>query len=235
MILGYESGSGFLYRAHPFTVLTLVLATLVTVFALPALVGPLGVLVGIVLLAFIGGVSKVLPTASVLAAPFWFFLVVIHVILGDAPTRALVVGLQVSSMIVAFLIFLVVTHPGRLVDAMLARRLPAGAAYLLASALQTVPRLRARAAAIRDAQLVRGLRVQGVGGRVQGLLALGMPLVLGALHEVDERSLALASRGVQTGLHPTPLHPPSDSSLDRLARLLLYVFIVAAVAVRFLT
>jgi energy-coupling factor transporter transmembrane protein EcfT len=45
-----------------------------------------------------------------------------------------------------------------------------------------------------------------------------LPLVLSSLHEVDERALALETRGLTAGARRTPLAPPADHAVERLFR-----------------
>jgi len=64
--------------------------------------------------------------------------------------------------------------------------------------------------------------------RLRALRALALPLVLSALHEVDERALALETRGLAGGVRRTALHPPDDAAVERIARWGLLALVVAA-------
>jgi energy-coupling factor transport system permease protein len=132
-------------------------------------------------------------------------------------------------MIASGLWLMAVLPPPRLIEAMVARGWPVSVAFLLSSTLSAVPALRLRAARLVEAQRSRGLRTRG--GpliRLAALRALALPLVLSALHEVDERALALETRGLAPGIRRTPLAPPPDSPLQRLAR---WAVVLALVAV----
>jgi energy-coupling factor transporter transmembrane protein EcfT len=59
-----------------------------------------------------------------------------------------------------------------------------------------------------------------------------MPLVLSALHEVDERALALETRGLAPGVRRTPLAPPPDSVAQQVARWGVVLACVAALVWR---
>src|SRR5438552_16156117 len=84
--------------------------------------------------------------------------------------------------------------------------------------------LRGRARRIVEAQRCRGLSPQGsLGNRLRALRALALPLVLSALHDVDERAFALETRGMVSGARRTPLAPPPDSAVERAARWALLV------------
>lgn len=219
MIVEYQPGRGILHRVHPFTSLTLAGSVAVLVFALPAPLGPLLLGAALVTLAVGAGVARVLLTAAVIVAPIWGFLLLIHGLLGGEPLRALTFGGRIGSMVLGFLLLLVTVHPGRLVDALVARRVPFAFAYLLSATLQAVPRLRARGRQILEAQRCRGLRVRGSPfRRIRAIVPLTVPLVLGALAEVDDRAMALESRGGGRGGRRTPLNPPADTVADRIAR-----------------
>jgi energy-coupling factor transporter transmembrane protein EcfT len=59
-----------------------------------------------------------------------------------------------------------------------------------------------------------------------------MPLILSALHEVDERALALETRRLVPGTRRTPLAPPSDHAVERVTRWALAAACAAALAWR---
>src|SRR5207245_2293867 len=145
----------------------------------------------------------VLRTAVLTAAPFWLFLLLLH----DVPST-IAIGLRLTTMIASVVWVGALLPPGRLVEAMVAAGWGVTAAYLFAAALSAVPLLKARAQRIVDAQRCRGLSPRGgLGRRLRALRALALPLVLSVLHEVDERALALETRGFVPGARRTPLAP----------------------------
>jgi len=97
------------------------------------------------------------------------------------------------------------------------------------STLTFVPRLRARAVQVLEAQQCRGLRVGGSPlARLRALGPLVLPLVLGALAEVDQQVLALDTRGVSSGARRTTLDPPPDDAGQWALRWLCVVIVCAA-------
>ncbi len=235
MILGYVPGRGVLHRAHPFTVLALAGAAVALALALPSPQGSMGVALALCLLALVARVARALVTAAALTAPFWVFLVLIHVVFGDDPGRAVAVGGLVSAIVVVSLLVLATVHPARLIDALLDRGFPFSIAYLLAATLQSVPRLTQRAVAILEAQRCRGLRVRGsLWRRANAVVPLAIPLVLGALAEVEERGIALEARGAAAPTRRTPLSPPRDSGEERVLRWALVFSTVTVILVRVL-
>ena len=204
-------------RLHPFTLLAIAGALPALAWTLPAPWGGLATAVLAFALTLTPGASPRLPvfrTALVTAAPFWVFLLLLHDV---ASTVA--IGLRITTMVASFVWLMAALAPSRLVEAMVAAGWGASVAYLFAATLSAVPLLRARARRIVDAQRCRGLSPRGgVASRLRALRALALPLVLSALHEVDERALALETRGLVPGVRRTPLAPPPDSALQRIGR-----------------
>jgi len=171
---------------------------------------------------------RLIRTVILTAAPFWLFLYLLHGAQGMVAT-----GLRLTTMIASFLWLSAVLPPPRLVEAMVAAGWPVTAAFLLSATLSAVPKLRERAVRVAEAQRCRGLRTRG--GplvRLAALRAIALPLVLSALHEVDERALALETRGLAHGVRRTPLSPPADHPGERIARWGLLAGCVAALVWR---
>ena len=87
-----------------------------------------------------------------------------------------------------------------------------------------------RARLVVDAQRSRGLDTEGgVWRRAAGVVPLVGPVVIGALHAVEARSLALEARAFG---RPGPRHllwAPADPGPERVARWLVLVALVVAV------
>lgn len=202
---------------HPFTLIGIALALPALAWLLPFSWGGLAPMsLALALCAGAGGRAGfgVLRAALLTAAPFWFFLFVLHGVAGMLTTAP-----RLTAMIASFLWLVAVLPTARLVEAMVAAGWPASAAFLLSATLSAVPALRERARHIVDAQRCRGLPTRGGPlTRIAALRALALPLVLSALHEVDERALALETRGFSGTVRRTPLAPPPDPSVERVLR-----------------
>ena len=248
-MIGYVPGRSPLHRAHPYTTLALAGAILLGAFALT---GPLAVwllVLAAAAFAAVGGVLRAsLRTALVLSLPIWVLLFVLHGLLGAEPrivlgpvalsaagvARALVLGGRVTAIVLGFLAALATASPHALVEAMTADGVPFGRTFLLASTLTVLPRMRERAVQILEAQQCRGLRLGGSPvARLRALGPLVLPLVLGALAEVDEQVLALDARGAAGAARRTALAPPNDSAGQRVLRWALLVLVAAAYAWKF--
>ena len=243
-MIGFRPGRSLLHRAHPFTPLSVAAALLCLVFAVddPRLL--MLIVAGSILFAILGrSFRHVARPALLLALPTLVLLFLLHAVLGPDPyvylgslrvsstglARALMLGGRITAILFAFLTVLATVSPARLVEAMTDRGISFGTTYLLVSTLTMVPRLRARAAQILEAQQCRGLRLGGSPvARIAALGPLVLPLVLGALAEVDEQVLALDTRGVTSGSRRTALDPPGDSAGDWATRWICLCFVVAA-------
>jgi energy-coupling factor transport system permease protein len=215
-------------RLHPFTLLALAVALVVLSWLLPAPWGGLAAAILALGLAGARGLRPGLWPALVTAAPFWLFLLILH----DVHTTV-AIGLRLTTMVASSVWLVAVLAPARLVEAMVAAGWRADFAYLFAATLSAVPVLRGRARRIVEAQRCRGLSPRGgLRPRLRALRALALPLILSALHEVDERALALETRGLVPGARRTPLAPPPDRGVERAARWALVGLCVAALVWR---
>lgn len=240
---------GLAARAHPFTPVVVTFAVVALAFVLPAPGGPLLLALLMIVAAPLVGDGRALLPAAWLALPFWVLLFVLHGPLGEAPMTMLgpiavsVHGMQVAlttsarltAVIVVSVLLLRGFRPGRFVDAALARGWSWTGAYLTAATLNAIPRFQERAIRVRDAMRARGLRVGGnIITRSLAFVPLALPLMLGALHDVDERAFALATRQARLdGTTRTPLRIPEDPVGEQVLRWGLILLVVAATVWRF--
>jgi energy-coupling factor transport system permease protein len=221
-------------RAHPFTPIIATLAIIALAFLLPAPGGPLVLALLVALFVPLSGDTRAFVPAAWLALPFWILLTFLHGVLGEG-TRvavgplafstsglelALTTSARLTAVILASVLLLRGFRPGRFVDAALEEGWPWSLAYLSAATLNAIPRFQDRAARVQEAMRSRGLRVRGsLLTRLLAFIPLALPLMLGALHDVDERAFALATRQVRAdGARRTPLRPPADTLADQLTR-----------------
>jgi energy-coupling factor transport system permease protein len=235
-------------RAHPFTPMVLTLAVAACAVAAPGPVAAASVYGLAVAAVVAAGIGRAALRALVPLAPLWFFLFLLHGVLGDGE-RVAVAGFlfsreglvlavtqaaRLGAIATASLGLYAAFSPARFVDAVAARGWPFSLSYLVVATLLALPHFRARAAAILDAQRSRGLRIGGSPlNRVRALGPVTFPLLLGALAEVDERGFALESRCAGRVTARTPLAPPADTGADRALRWLAALVAAAAVSWRF--
>ena len=115
---------------------------------------------------------------------------------GARPLWALGLWLRILSVVSVSQIYLECFPPRRIVKSLLDGSIPSGVAYLIASPLLLSEHIGRRIGEIREAQLSRGVRVNGsVRERLSSLSALVFPLVLGLLNDLPARSAALDMKG----------------------------------------
>lgn len=91
--------------------------------------------------------------------------------------------------------------------------------YAVAATLDAVPQMLERGRLIRDAQRARGLDTEGsIGARLRGVLPMAGPAVLGAIHDVEARTLALETRGFGRPGRRHVLWAPPETSVERVVR-----------------
>ena len=132
------------------------------------------------------------------------------------------------------MLLLLTTRPDDLLEGLVARGVSHRIAFVVLSAVQLIPRMRDRADRILAAQSARGLAVDGsIRTRVRALVPLIGPVLLGALIDVRERTLALEARGFGARPGRTAYRVVPDPAEDRLIRIGLLVatalVVVAAV------
>ena len=107
----------------------------------------------------------------------------------------------------------------RFIHALFASRLPASFSYLLAGPLLLVDQLRQQLAHIREAQIARGVPLDGnFWQRFTALPALVLPLAGQALSELAVRGAALDLRAFRAVPQRTTLNAPVDSHVQRAVR-----------------
>jgi len=165
--------------------------------------------------------------ASILLVNTFFFPGAHDVILPIGPFEPTWSGLEAASQaavrVVGFacsvLLFGLTTSADDLTADLERRGAGRRSTFIVNSAIQTVPRMLARAGEITEAQRARGLDTQGsIRRRVQGLIPLAGPLVIGALTDVEEQTMALEARAFTAPGRRTVLRTFPDGAGQRLLR-----------------
>jgi energy-coupling factor transport system permease protein len=242
--------SGFYRTVNPATKLALAALEVVAAFLVPGWLGPLAVLAVVLATTAAARCLRALVLIAAAAFPVVGSIVLVNLFLlpgaGDAIFRAgpiaptwsgLSFGLQTASRLLAFSLAIAVVYLTTTVDDLLADLARRGVGrrpvFIVGAAVETVPLTIERAREIVDAQRARGLDTQGrFYRRAAGVVPLAAPLILGALAEVEERTLALEARAFTAPGRTTLLRVPSDTLVDRLIRWGAILVLVALVAVR---
>ncbi|MER3418553.1 MAG: energy-coupling factor transporter transmembrane protein EcfT [Chloroflexota bacterium] len=245
----FRPGTSWLHRRHPTTKLFGLAWALVATFLLPPVVLP-AIVTLLLTLALGCGLGRTLVASLRIPAALVASIVLVNALVFPGPTTPLVAlgpltvsreGLtfgvvSAGRILVAFsasILVLVTTLPDDLLEALVDRGVSHRIAFVVLSAVQMVPRLQAKAAAILDAQQARGLATSGsLARRARALVPLVGPLLLGSLIDVRERTLALEARAFgarpeRTAYRLVP-DPPGDRPLRIVSLLGIAGVLVAA-------
>jgi energy-coupling factor transport system permease protein len=211
--------------------------------------GPVAVLVLVLAIALAAGVARqmrpfVLATIPLMASILLIntFLypgardVIVH--LGPlAPTgTGLAAAIQASLRVVAFAlsvsVFSLTTPTDDLLVDLERRGVGRRGIFVIGSAIRTVPRMAERATEIVESQRARGMDTEGSPfRRIRGVIPLAGPMVLGALTDVEERTMALEARAFSAPVRRTTLRPIDDTPPQRIVRWIAAIGAVALVVV----
>ncbi len=254
MISLYQPRDSPIHRLHPLTKLTLSFGLIAVALGAPVDWAPLLLYVAVLVpLSYVAQVpGPFLSTSWRLLLPFAISLFLIQSFffpegtqilarLGPLTVKAEGVRFAFASTVRillitgALLLTLLTTHPGLLMTGLVQKGFPPPLAYVVVTTLQIVPQMRERARTIIDAQRARGLETQGsLLVRMRALGPLVGPLVLGALLDVEERTLALEARAFSATSAKTSLYDLRDPAAERIARWAVVLGIAGLIAWRLL-
>ncbi|CAK7058468.1 energy-coupling factor transporter transmembrane protein EcfT [Providencia rettgeri] len=152
---------------------------------------------------------------------------------NSRPDFAMALWFRLLTIISGSQLWLQFVPTERFIRALFASRLPASFAYLLAGPLLLVEQLRQQLITIREAQIARGVPLNGgIWQRITSLPALLFPLASNTLNELSIRSAALDMRGFRYSSNRTTLNPPADSLWQISLRygLVIFIFIEGGLA-----
>jgi energy-coupling factor transport system permease protein len=241
-----------IHRLNPLTKVVLALVLILTAFLNPWYWAPQAVfIIAIIPLSFVAQVPQrfwnfflkvILPAVAFLFIMQAVFLPgeskVVFSLMGLDVTElsiqlALRNATRIATMVSSFTILLLTTHPSELMSDLTRRGLPGQFAYVIISSLQIVPQMQAKAQTIIAAQRSRGLDTESSFLRRAGaIVPLVGPLVFGSLVEVEERAIAIESRGFTSTHIKTSLHEIPDTNADKAIRWMLIAVVVLSLVSR---
>lgn len=245
-------GPSAFHRLNPLTKGTLATVTAIAAVALGGLIGPI-VLVTVAVIgpALAAGVlGRLVRTSLLLSLPIaisaflvnlFFFPGAEQVLLRIGPITATAEGLGFALEILvrilaisgAVTLFYLTTRPADLTVDLERRGVSPRVAFVANASVQTVPAMVERAGQITAAQRARGLDTEGsVWRRIRGVIPIVGPVILGAIAEVEERTMSLEARGFTRPGRRTLLWSPPDSGAQGLVRWALVAGLVAVVIAR---
>jgi energy-coupling factor transport system permease protein len=141
----------------------------------------------------------------------------------EATREGFVAASQAALRVIAFAfsvaLFALSTRTDELVDDLERRGLGRRGTFVLSAAVGMVPRLGERAREIVDSQRARGMDTEGgFRRRLRGLLPLTAPLVLSALTDVEQRTMALEARAFSAPGRRTVLRDHPERPWERALR-----------------
>lgn len=239
-------------RLHPFTKLSYILLTAVTVYSGLFRWEYIGLLllVNILIIASGGCLKEVGKSLGAIMLPLMLFMIPIHgflypgnrTILFDVYTIAfyqeglffaLHTLLKLIVVLLTSLLFVFTTHPADLITALSETGKSPSLAYLLGSPLLLLAGMRERIETIKAAQRARGLNIDGnIFRRFYSVAPLIVPLVVGAIIEVEQRSIALEVRGFKSTSAKTSMRVVADHPVQRIVRWLMIVTCVILILLR---
>jgi energy-coupling factor transport system permease protein len=231
-----------------------VLATVgsLVAFAAGGYVGPIAIDVGMALLAWRAGVlGQLARVSALLTLPIAVSVVLVSVftragttvLFAIGPFDATVEGVDFAGQTIVRLfaislsigLFVLTTDPRAFVFDLERRGVSPRVAFVAVATIEALPSIVERATVIGESQRARGLDTEGnVRARIRGVLPLVGPVIIGALTDVEERSLALESRAFSRPGRRHLLWSMPDRPWERWLRWGL-VLLLAATAVARLT
>jgi len=228
--------TGPYHSLNPSTKLVIAFAQAAVAFGVRGWTGPLVVLAMVVATAAVARIGRsmvpfalaVIPlVASILLINTFLFPGATDVIVRIGPLSptwtgleaALQATLRVAAFALSVAVFALTTPTGDLLADLERRGLGRRGIFVIGAAIGMIPRIAERASEITDSQRARGLDTEGSPvRRVRGVVPLAGPLIIGALSEVEERTMALEARAFSAPGRRTTLRQLPDSSSQRIIR-----------------
>lgn len=238
------------HRLNPLTKAVIATVGSIGAFAAGGYIGPIVVDLVMILLALRAGMLGQLVRVSVLLTmPIAISVVLVSVftragttvLFAIGPFDATVEGVDFAAQTLVRLLaislsiglFVMTTDPRAFVFDLERRGVSPRIAFVAVATIEAVPALVERAAVIGESQRARGLDTEGsVRARLRGILPLVAPVIIGALTDVEERSLALESRAFSRPGRRHLLWAMPDRSGERWLRWALVALLAATFAAR---
>lgn len=238
------------HRLNPLTKAVLATVGSVGAFAAGGYVGPIAIIVVMVLLATRAGVvARLVRVSLLLTTPIAVSVVLVSVFtragttvlfsIGPFDATAEGVDFAAQTLVRLFAIslsiglFVMTTDPRAFVFDLERRGVSPRIAFVAVATIEAVPALVERAGVIGESQRARGLDTEGsIRARLRGILPLVGPVIIGALTDVEERSLALESRAFSRPGKRHLLWAMADATWERPLRWALIALLVATAAAR---
>lgn len=228
--------AGCYHSLSPTTKLVLALVEIMLAFIVRGWVGPLAMVAAALATAGIARVEHRTLRVLLLTSPLVVSIVLVNTFLfpdardvlfrlgplaatGTGLEAALQAVLRVAALVASVTVFTLTTPTDDLLADLEARGLGRRPVFVIGAAFRTVPRLSERAAEVTESQRARGMDTEGgMSRRLRGVVPLAGPMILGALAEVEEQTMALEARGFSASGRRTAIRSLPDSGAQRAVR-----------------
>jgi energy-coupling factor transport system permease protein len=238
------------HRLNPLTKAVIATVGSVGAFAAGGYIGPIAIDVIMVLLALRAGVLGQLARVSLLLTlPIAISVVLVSVFTRAGTTVLFTIGpfdataegvdfaaqtlVRLFAISLSIGLFVMTTDPRAFVFDLERRGVSPRVAFVAVATIEAVPALVDRAGVIGESQRARGLDTEGsIRARLRGVMPLIGPVIIGALTDVEERSLALESRAFSRPGRRHLLWSMPDATWERWLRWALVALLVAIAVAR---
>jgi len=143
-------------------------------------------------------------------------------------------GSRILVIISSFLIFLLTTNPGHIMNSLISIGFPPTISYVILSTLNIFPYIQSKANSILDAQKSRGLEVEGnIFIKIKSLIPLITPLLFSSISEVEQRALALEVRAFSSSNPKTSILKIKDSLPQKIFRIITLLLCLILIIYKF--
>jgi energy-coupling factor transport system permease protein len=227
------------HRLNPLTKAVIATVGSIGAFAAGGYLGPIAVDVAMLLLARRAGVvGQLVRVSLLLTLPIAISVVLVSVFTRAGTTVLLVIGpfdataegvdfagqtlVRLFAISLSIGLFVMTTEPRAFAFDLERRGVSPRMAFVVVATIEAVPTLVERAGIIAESQRARGLDTEGsLRARLRGVLPLVGPVIIGALTDVEERTLALESRAFSRPGRRHLLWAMADTSWERRLRWML--------------
>jgi energy-coupling factor transport system permease protein len=238
------------HRLNPLTKAVVATVGSLGAFAAGGYAGPIGIIAIMLVLAARAGVVRDLVRVSLLLTlPIAISVVLVSVFTRAGTTVVFVIGpfdatvegvdfagqtlVRLFAISLSIGLFVMTTPPRAFVFDLERRGVSPRVAFVVSATIEAVPTLVERAGIIGESQRARGLDTEGsVRARLRGVLPLVGPVIIGALTDVEERSLALESRAFSRPGRRHLLWTMADTTWESWLRWVLIALLVVIAAAR---
>ncbi len=246
----YEERGSFLNGLTPATKgLYIACAVLIPFVLGEVLLGLVPIVVSIMLLAHSGVLKKAIP--MVLMSGFVVATVVliqglfrqgnvtpvlelgVVTFYAEGLHFAFNIVVNIMNIVLSMSVFVLTTKPSDMVDALVKKGLSPRIGYIFISLFQLIPQMSERMVTISDSQRSRGMETEGsLLVRAKAFIPLLSPVLMGALVDTKERSIALEVRGFNAKTKKSFYNEFQPNRWDKILRVLLIVAFLASVVGR---